>query len=1412
MFVIFALLGMMLGLRVLEADGGDGADPLTLATIGFVILASFAVAELLAKRSVPKVIGYIGTGLLLGPVAGLALGDEARVLSKEVVAEMTMFNNLAVGLIALTAGLELELKAMARLARTLLTTVGAKVLIAGPLVGAALVAVELTFHPLGAEGTDTAMALGLVFGALAIGTSPAIALAIISESHAKGRLSELVLGAAVLKDLVVVVVLAMAVAGANSLLGGGGFEATVFVHVAEEIGIGAALGALLIAYLRWIKAEMLLFVAAMVLVVVELTQALHLDSFLLVFIAAGFVVRNFSKYEHDLLHPLEMVSLPVFVIFFTIAGAKVDLVATAAVLPMALVLFTVRGGGFWLAARIGNKLGREEAAVSANAWYAYLPQAGVTLGLVGLAAQQLESLSEPITNLGMAVVTLNLFAGPVALRKALGKAGELPESAAEGESASDAEGGAEADAPAGPGTREATRDVVLDELDPRLQTRVQTLSGELARALEARVREQVEPWLALRRRALAGLDPSSTEALVTLAEAPPRSDTMALANGLAVAFEAGAKLLQHVETSDAVAIEARALAPTPGEGAATKTRRIFRKLAKAVGSRRAARRQLPLRLIAREAFEPRMATALLELFRHSCHTDARLAEAMRQRLCGDIEAEDLPETLDAILDDFGTAAKSLLAGSLTAGSRRMHQLLARIDSPAMPTNRLDFSQAAAGIERELAALLAEAEAWPPVVDGCWQTVAVTARIRSLDTRLAEGRKVGGNIDEARRAVDEELSAFERRLQELREDLDERLRDPEQGEAGLLDDAALDSLKTRCRGLLPKPAIRRLRQVEAKLRRASAGRQIRQGLREAFSRETGPRLLAATELVARAAIPSRVRPREVDVRELVDGEVAGRMLPLTERKTEAAARQIIEIQHTTHAMIGDVERLLEIYRGALGGASGAAGEEDVLDNLLAGLDRVCARLGELREGETKQLAALAASVEAEFDGLDARLTAALDEATGTSDAARWVSRQRDLARQQVGRSLVQVREQATALWARIRERGGALLATLRRDYELRSGLTLPSATAIAEMIANQDELPLPRDYRVLFSAQPIRDPRFFVVNREPLRQVLRAERAWLQSEGGNALLLVGGPGTGKTSLLNVASLKLGSRELLWPQTDEPGSRKGVVATLAGELRCELDEAAVLARLGERQRVVILDDLERILPLGAAAIEALEHLLRLVAQTESTCFWLLAVGRPLQRLVEPLSPLRVGLAEVVELGRGDPEELAKLLLSRHRVSHRDLIFPQPPMRRLVSRLPFVTAGSTQSQETAFFHSLEAATGGNLRAAMFEWCRRARFEDEDLVLTRGLRGLSLPFVRQLPPTALAVLALIVSFGPCTGETLARALTCEHDALRRWIHFLLTAGLLVRDEADRLSCPPRVRDRLVPELIELAVLSDAP
>lgn len=419
--VVAALLCVMLIAERLKQSGVSSAG--TLAAIGFVVLAAYAVAELGKSWSLPQVTGYILAGVALGPSAG-------GIISGEVVGEMRMFNTLALGLIATSAGLELDVRQLARLGKTLLYTTLIKVVVGASLVAGTLLAVESLLGSLGLQTQGELLTLALVMGVLSIGTSPSITLAVLSETGAKGRLSDLVLGAAVFKDLVVIIGLAIATATGRVLLQpGAALDSQVLTDVAFElvgsIGAGGIVGIAFILYVRFIRAEMLLFVAAMILVVAEACRAMHLE-LLLVFIAAGFVVRNFSKFEHDLMRPLQLVALPVFVVFFANAGASVDLVTTWKILPLALALCAVRAATYVLASRLGGKWSGESSVIREHAWLAYLPQAGVTLGLVGLASLQLPALATPITNTGMAVVALNLLVGPITLRRALGLARELP--------------------------------------------------------------------------------------------------------------------------------------------------------------------------------------------------------------------------------------------------------------------------------------------------------------------------------------------------------------------------------------------------------------------------------------------------------------------------------------------------------------------------------------------------------------------------------------------------------------------------------------------------------------------------------------------------------------------------------------------------------------------------------------------------------------------------------------------------------------------------------------------------------------------------------------------------------------------------------------------------------------------------
>lgn len=1380
LFVILVLLAMMLGLGALGVDTGVSGSPLTLAAIGFVVLASFAVAELLGQFKLPRVTGYILTGIVLGPYV-------ANVLSDTVVEEMRMFNELAVGLIALTAGIELELASLKRQAKSLAATIGLKVVPGALMVGGTLIAVEMMFHPLGLEDQQLIIPIALVLAALSIGTSPAISLAIITETRSKGPLADLVIGAAVAKDLVVVIAVALAVGVDAVLLSpGASLDASVLGHLAVELGVsvvgGLVLGVLLIAYLRFVKAEMLLFVTAVVLLVSEAGHAVH-DAFhihvelLLLFIVAGFCVRNFSKYQHDLLHPLETVSLPIFVVFFTNAGASINLTATLAVLPVALLLFFVRGAGFFLAGNLGAKWGGEQDEVRKNAWMSYLAQAGVALGLLDLAAsnEALSAVSEPLLTLGMAVIALNLLAGPITLRIGLTRAGE-PEAVRNKVSTEEGE------------TEETSMFDQDVEVTKEVADEVARIRRSVQNGFEIRLERAGAAWLVGRR----GLRLDDPDKLEHAGDKIPKGDASELAEKLIeVHGQLCGRLRELDETWVPETEEDWARPPTPEDGEPVEERllvslRRFRwRVRRALGVGRP--RRIPLALASREAYESRAAALCLELLRASQRADAAIADAVRRMALGELDGPAAAAFATTAVSDFKARLRGAGRELDESAGQRFADLVARLDSPVLPRQALDLAEPIESSRQDLKSIETEAAAWDRVSHAAWTTVSVTRRL----CRLGDGIEAAFNKAEALFSapgtLDETLNNFGRRLGEMKQVVED---------AEALDEATFENLATRCTGLMPKPAIKSLRAIETRGRAVHVGQLVERALRDGFADAQGSEneLIDVAGLV-RADAPARAVPTRVEVRTLADSELIGRFAPLSERLVGEIVDRVVATGRTAGERVGDAELLIDV----------ASKDDDpgrAKNSLLEGFSRLLDQLEELRTdsvGELRQKTGELQTAIVEVErALHGELLAQVVADSGRAQARR--------ARAEVERRVVAV---AKAAFGWVRERVTAAWEVVRRvsrDYELESTPQVPSALEVARNVETAlKSSSLSAGYAPLFEERPVRDPRFFTVHRDVLRRAEAAEREWRRSKRGNAMLIIGEAGAGKTSLLNVARLKLRTREVV--ELADP-KRRSVVDALMAALHVETDEGLREA-LAEFPRAVVVDDLEHHLPLGAAAVDELERLLRLIVDSEGHTFWLVAMGAEARSFLGDVSQLRLGFADEVRLPRLGPADVGALLLSRHRVSGKEVEYPDIGVQSALRRAGLLRFRSTPEDE--FFAALSRSCRGIPRHAIAHW-RKLVEEHADGHLVMGSPLAServLPFISGLPVETVAVMSTLLRFGPRTREELRQALHLDTAAVDRAVAFLATARLANRD-GEQLGCPAELEEDVARELRRMGVFSE--
>ena len=180
--------------RYLGGTVADDPAGSALLALGCLIIGGVLSGELAVRLRLPKITGYLVFGMIAGPHAvGVETFRDASLLR--------LFEDLALGLIALTAGGEFRLAVIRRRLRPLLAitvahTVGIFLIVAGTLW------TLLTFVPfLGPVSQPELLAGVALLAVIAVAVSPATTIAVITDLGARGEMVETVLGVTILKDL-----------------------------------------------------------------------------------------------------------------------------------------------------------------------------------------------------------------------------------------------------------------------------------------------------------------------------------------------------------------------------------------------------------------------------------------------------------------------------------------------------------------------------------------------------------------------------------------------------------------------------------------------------------------------------------------------------------------------------------------------------------------------------------------------------------------------------------------------------------------------------------------------------------------------------------------------------------------------------------------------------------------------------------------------------------------------------------------------------------------------------------------------------------------------------------------------------------------------------------------------------------
>lgn len=425
--ILFLLL---VGMGLIRPLGHEVPSSEALLAFGFLILAAYTVSEIASGAGLPKLVGYLLAGILFGPSA-------LQTVSEDVVLRLGSVNQLAVALIAFLAGAELKWQDVRDRGPGYVRVILAEM----PLVFAVLVAVIFGVREyipaLQGEPALRALVFALLLAAVLAAHSPAVTLGLLTETRARGPVSQTTLGVVLVSDVFLILLFTLVATVSRLIIPPPGLVQPpsgllVIWEISGALVVGSVIGAIIALYLRFVHRDLLLFGIIVAMLGAELARLAHVE-ILLTLLTAGFVTENFTPHGagEALRHAVQRAAAPVFVVFFALAGATVHVAEVLTLIWLVIPLALVRALTIWGGTAIGARWARLAPVETRYLWMGLVSQAGVAIGLATLAASVYPELGTAVKAVALAIIPLNELIGPILFKRALASSGEIPAVVAE---------------------------------------------------------------------------------------------------------------------------------------------------------------------------------------------------------------------------------------------------------------------------------------------------------------------------------------------------------------------------------------------------------------------------------------------------------------------------------------------------------------------------------------------------------------------------------------------------------------------------------------------------------------------------------------------------------------------------------------------------------------------------------------------------------------------------------------------------------------------------------------------------------------------------------------------------------------------------------------------------------------------
>lgn len=412
----------------------SGVELPGLFITGLMAISGFYIGKMMKWVRLPSIIGFMVAGILLGP-------SLLSVIDVSVRETFSFLTDIALGFVAVTIGLELDLSSLKKQGG------GIVYIILAESFGAFLL-VTLAIYLLTRD-----MITALILGALAPSSAPAGVVAIIQEYRARGSLTKAIFAVVGFDDGIGIIIFGFVVVIVRSMLygqtgvAGESLLSMMLIPLGEIVLsfiIGSAVGFLFCVLGRKLHnpKDILILIIGFVFILAGVSIAMNI-SYILTNLVMGILIvntqpRGFVKNIGD---QLSSVMPLFFILFFVLAGSNLHLEALPSLGIIGIVYVISRSAGLIIGSRLGAVVGGADEKIKKYLGIGVISQAGVAIGLALVVRREFAGLGRVISpetgittgdRLGFMAITIITatsvifeIIGPILAKIALSRAGEI---------------------------------------------------------------------------------------------------------------------------------------------------------------------------------------------------------------------------------------------------------------------------------------------------------------------------------------------------------------------------------------------------------------------------------------------------------------------------------------------------------------------------------------------------------------------------------------------------------------------------------------------------------------------------------------------------------------------------------------------------------------------------------------------------------------------------------------------------------------------------------------------------------------------------------------------------------------------------------------------------------------------------